>query len=97
MYLRNKGIESVYDVDWEDVWEPGLLAARAGPLLRDFLLHPTFIYFSSASELEDSKRWEKVDPSETLSRSNMLAYSDSLPGDRFDLIEGKLFRVYHLD
>jgi hypothetical protein len=88
-YLRGKATESVYDVDWEEVWEPGLLAARAGPLLRNFHLHPSMIYFASASELADSKRWDKVDPSEFVSRSHMLAHSELLSGDRFDLMEGE--------
>lgn len=89
LYLKGKGFASVYDVEWEDVWEPGLLAARSGPLLRTFHLHPSLIYFTSATELADSKRWDKIDPSEFVSRSHMLAHSELLSDNRFDLMTGQ--------
>lgn len=75
-YFRGKGLQSVYDVDWEDVWPEGILAARAGPLLQDFSLHPDLIYFNSTQELRDEKRWEKLDPPELVSRAHLIARSD---------------------
>lgn len=88
-YLKGKAIVSVYDVDWDEVWEQGLLAKRAGPLLRNFHLHPSLIDFTSATELADAKRWDKVDAPEFISRSHMLAHSELFSGDRFDLMEGE--------
>ena len=87
-YINGKGIEPVYNVPWEDVWEQGILAHRAAPLLRNFHLHPWLVYFTSSSELADEKRWEKIDPPEFITRSHMLAHSELLSGDKFDLLEG---------
>ena len=87
-YLQGKDIYPVYDADWADVWEPGLLKARAEPLLRNFHLHPSLINFSSTAELADEKRWDRNDPSEFVARSHMLAHSELLAGDRFDFLEG---------
>jgi hypothetical protein len=87
-YITGKKIEPVYNVPWEEVWEPGMLASRSGPLLRNFHLHPWLVYFTSSSELADEKRWEKVDPPEFITRSHMLAHSELLSGDKYDLLEG---------
>jgi hypothetical protein len=87
-YINGKGIEPVYNIPWEDVWEQGILARRAAPLLRNFHLHPWLVYFTSSSELADEKRWEKIDPPEFIARSHMLAHSELLSGDKFDLLEG---------
>lgn len=88
-YIIGKGIEPVYDVPWEEVWTPGLLASRSGPLLRNFHLHPWLVYFTSSTELADEKRWDKIDPPEFITRSHMLAHSELLAGERFDLLEGE--------
>lgn len=87
-YITGKGIEPVYNVSWEEVWEPGILASRSAPLLRNFHLHPWLVYFTSGTELADEKRWEKIDPPEFITRSHMLAHSELLSGDKFDLLEG---------
>lgn len=87
-YINGKGIAPVYNVPWEEVWEPGLLARRSAPLLRDFHLHPWLVYFTSSSELADEKRWEKIDAAEFITKSHMLAHSELLVGDRLDLLDG---------
>jgi hypothetical protein len=75
-YIRGKELASVYAVEWEEVWTEGLLASRAGPLLRDFSLHPDLIYYNSTRELADEKRWDKLDPPEMVSRAHLIAHSD---------------------
>jgi hypothetical protein len=87
-YINGKGIDQVYDIPWEEVWEPGLLASRSGSLLRNFHLHPWLVYFTSGTELADEKRWDKIDPPEFITRSHMLAHSELLAGDKFDLFDG---------
>lgn len=87
-YLRGKEVEAVYDISWDSVWQTGLLAARAGPLLRRFQLHPSLIIFTSAMELADEKRWERVEPSDFVTRSHELAHSELLSGERFDFLDG---------
>ena len=88
-YINGKGIAPVYNVPWEEVWEPGLLARRSAPLLRDFHLHPWLVNFTSSSELADEKRWEKIDAAEFITKSHMLAHSELLAGDRMDLLDGE--------
>jgi hypothetical protein len=83
-YLNLKFIQPVYNTPWSEIWEPGLLAARTGPLLRNFQLHPSLISHTSAAELADSKRWEKIDPSEYIARANVFAQGDM--NDRFDFM-----------
>ncbi|ORY23032.1 hypothetical protein BCR39DRAFT_562083, partial [Naematelia encephala] len=92
-YLQNKSIEPLYSVPWSDVWDTGLLAARARPLLRDFHLHPSLIYLTSTAELADEKRWDKVEPSEYLARSHMLAHSERMSEGRSDLTQGTVEAV----
>lgn len=87
LYLRGKQVECPYQGDWDDVWSPGLLAARTGPLLRDFSLHPSIMYFNSDGELRDSKRWEKVDPPEHVSRAHIIAHSEQLSRGRADFFD----------
>jgi hypothetical protein len=86
-YLRNKSIESIYAVDWESVYPPGLLAQRTAPLLKDFSLHPSLVYFTSAAELQDEKRWEKNDPSEWLARAQMIAHMEKTAGGMFGFMD----------
>lgn len=76
-YLDSKQIPLAYDVTWAELFESGLLARRIDPLLQDFRLHPTIIYFTSAAELADSKRWEKLDPMEIIARAETLARATS--------------------
>ena len=87
-YINGKGIDPIYDIPWEEVWVQGVLAIRAGPLLRNFHLHPSLVYFNSTGELADENRWERVDPPEFITRSHMLAHSELLSGDRYDLVDG---------
>ena len=87
-YINGKGIAPVYNVPLEEVWEPGLLARRSAPLLRDFHLHPWLVYFTSTSELADEKRWEKIDAAEFITKSHMLAHSELLAGDKPDSLRG---------
>lgn len=87
LYLRGKQVECPYQGDWDDVWAPGLLAARTGPLLRDFSLHPSIMYFNSDGELRDSKRWERVDPPEHVSRAHIIAHSEQLSRGRADFFD----------
>lgn len=86
-YITGKGIEPVYELPWAEVWDAGSLAARLGPLLRNFHLHPSLVYFTSTSELADQKRWDKIDPAEFIARSHMLAHSELMSGGRVDLLE----------
>jgi hypothetical protein len=88
-YLRAKSIKPVYAVSWDDVWPPKLLANRAGPLLRDFALHPSLIQFTSAAELAYEKRWDKNDPSEFVATAHMIAHSELLSGGMFGFLEGE--------
>lgn len=87
LYLRGKRVECPYRGDWDDVWSPGLLAARTGPLLRDFSLHPSIMYFNSDGELRDMKRWEKVDPPEHVSRAHIIAHSEQLSRGKADFFD----------
>lgn len=88
-YIIGKGTEPIYGIPWEEVWSPGLLASRSGPLLRNFHLHPWLVYFTSTTELADEKRWDRIDPPEFITRSHMLAHSELMAGQRFDLLEGE--------
>lgn len=83
-YMVNKGVECAYDCDWADIWAPGLLASRSAPMLRDFALHPSITHFTSAQELDDTSRWDKLDPSEIVARSHVIAHSDRFSRGRFD-------------
>lgn len=83
-YLRGKQVESPYKVDWDQVWPTGLLAARTGPLLREFSLHPSIMYFNSDGELRDVQRWDKIDPPEHVSRAHIIAHSERLSHDKAD-------------
>jgi hypothetical protein len=74
-YINGKGFETVYNIPWEQVWEPGVLAKRAAPLLQDFHLHPSVIFNTSATELVDIKRWEKIDPCQLVATAQMLAHT----------------------
>jgi hypothetical protein len=87
LYLRGKQVVCPYEGDWEDVWRPGLLAARTGPLLKDFSLHPSIMYFNSDGELQDMKRWDKVDPPEHVSRAHIIAHSERLSRGKTDFFE----------
>ena len=83
-YIEKKEIEPMYNVPWEDIWAPGILASRSAPLLRDFHLHPALCSFTSGQELMDHKRWDKFDPAKFITRSHMLSLSDD-PGAKADL------------
>jgi hypothetical protein len=96
-YLKGKQVESIYNAPWEDVWEAGALARRAGPLLRDFHLHPSLLNFSSTAELADLDRWTKTDPSSFVTRANMLAHSELAAGDRLDFFESEDARPLHME
>jgi hypothetical protein len=87
LYLRGKQVECPYEGDWEDVWRPGLLAARTGPLLKEFSLHPSIMYFNSDGELRDMKRWDKVDPPEHVSRAHIIAHSERLSRGKTDFFD----------
>lgn len=95
MYLRGKQIESPYQVEWEDVWATGLLAARTGPLLREFSLHPSIMYFNSDGELQDAKRWEKIDPPEHVSRAHIIAHSERLSHGKTDFFDEDPATTFH--
>jgi hypothetical protein len=88
-YLRNKSITSIYAVDWEQVYPPGVLAQRTEPLLKDFALHPSLVKFTSAAELQDDKRWEKNDPSEWLARAQMIAHMEKTAGGMFGFMDSR--------
>ncbi|WWC69432.1 uncharacterized protein I206_103371 [Kwoniella pini CBS 10737] len=75
-YIRGKNVQPIYAVDWDRVWSPGVLATRLEPLIRDFRLHPSLVVFTSTAELADAKRWEKIDASEFIARSQALSNSD---------------------
>nr|XP_019042254.1 hypothetical protein I302_08855 [Kwoniella bestiolae CBS 10118]OCF21184.1 hypothetical protein I302_08855 [Kwoniella bestiolae CBS 10118] len=75
-YIRGKNVASVYAVDWDKVWTPGVLATRMEPLIRDFRLHPSLVVFTSTAELADDKRWDRVDAAEFIARSQALSNSD---------------------
>ena len=87
-YLAGKNISSPYTATWETIYPDAFLAKRAGPLLKDFSLHPMLIYFSSAAELQDTKRWEKNDPSEWLARAQTIAHMERTAGGMYKLLEG---------
>lgn len=86
-YLQGKNIAQLYAVEWDDVWPDKLLAHRTGPVLNDFALHPSLIYFTSAAELADDRRWDKFDPSEYIASSHRVAHSELLAGDMFGFID----------
>lgn len=86
-YLRGKQVECPYQVEWEEVWPAGLLAARTGPLMRDFALHPSIMYFNSDGELRDAKRWEKTDPPEHVSAAHIIAHSERLSQGKTDFFD----------
>lgn len=86
-YLRGKQVECPYQVEWEDVWPKGLLAARTGPLMREFALHPSIMYFNSDGELRDAKRWEKTDPPEHVSGAHIIAHSERLSHGKTDFFD----------
>lgn len=86
-YLRGKQIECPYQVEWEEVWPAGLLAARTGPLMREFALHPSIMYFNSDGELRDAKRWEKTDGSEIVSAAHIIARSERLSQGKTDFFD----------
>lgn len=88
-YLRLKSISSIYDVEWESVYPPGILAQRIEPLLKDFALHPSLVKFTSAAELQDDKRWEKNDPSEWLARAQMIAHMEKTAGGMFGFMDSR--------
>lgn len=86
-YLIGKQVECPYGVEWASVWPPGLLAARTGPLLREFSLHPSIMYFNSDGELRDVKRWDKIDPPEHVSRAHIIAHSERLSHGKADFFD----------
>ncbi|OCF35470.1 hypothetical protein I316_03022 [Kwoniella heveanensis BCC8398] len=75
-YIRGKNVPPVYAVDWERVWQPGLLATRIEPMIREFRLHPSLVVFTSTAELADAKRWDRTDASEFIARSQALANAE---------------------
>ena len=81
-------MSSPYTASWEVIYPDAFLAKRAGPLLKNFSLHPMLIYFSSAAELQDTKRWEKNDPSEWLARAQTIAHMELTAGGMYKLLEG---------
>lgn len=85
-YLIGKNIDPIYNVPWEQVWEPGQLAARLLPLIADFQLHPSIISFTSLGELQDEKRWDKYDPSEFVSMCDLMSDKGS-DGDMFEFFK----------
>lgn len=87
-YLAGKNISSPYTANWETIYPDAFLAKRAGPLLKNFSLHPMLIYFTSAAELQDTKRWEKNDPSEWLARAQTIAHMELTAGGMYKLLEG---------
>ena len=84
LYLEGKHISSLYQVDWREIYPVGQLARRAGPLLRDFGLHPSLVQYTSAAELADVKRWDKHDPSEYVARSHGIAHLEPDTSEKFD-------------
>ncbi|KAK4684149.1 hypothetical protein P7C73_g6052, partial [Tremellales sp. Uapishka_1] len=87
MYLQSKSIASPYNVPFTDVYPPGVLAARTGPLLGHFSLHPSLITHSSGAELKDGKRWEKTDPADFVSKAHLIARSGNSTTERFDFLD----------
>jgi hypothetical protein len=87
-YLAGKSISSPYTASWETIYPDAFLAKRAGPLLKNFSLHPMLIYFTSAAELQDTKRWDKNDPSEWLARAQTIAHMETTAGGMYKLLEG---------
>ncbi|WVR05217.1 hypothetical protein IAU60_002229 [Kwoniella sp. DSM 27419] len=75
-YIQGKSVTPVYNVDWDDVWQPGILARRLEPMIREFRLHPSLVVFTSTAELADNKRWDKIDAAEFIARSQALANAD---------------------
>ncbi|WVF72174.1 hypothetical protein IAT40_006986 [Kwoniella sp. CBS 6097] len=75
-YIRGKNVPPVYAVDWEGVWQPGLLASRLEPMIRAFRLHPSLVVFTSTAELADEKRWDRIDGAEFIARSQALANAE---------------------
>ncbi|WRT67160.1 uncharacterized protein IL334_004126 [Kwoniella shivajii] len=86
-YIRGKNVLPIYAVDWDNVWQPGVLATRMEPLIRDFRLHPSLVVFTSTAELADDKRWEKVDAAEFIARSQALANPDQQGSPRVSLLD----------
>lgn len=83
-YLQSKGVEPLYAVPWDQVWEPNIVSTRLVPLISDFQLHPSIITFTSDAELnDDSRRWEKWDPSEFVSMAHLMSHA-SEPEQMFD-------------
>ena len=72
-YLATQRVKPVYAVEWDEVWEPGVVAARLLPLIVDFQLHPSIITFTSTGELQDEKRWDKYEPSEFVSMCHLMS------------------------
>lgn len=83
-YLNSKGVEALYAVPWDQVWEANVLSTRLVPLISDFQLHPSIITFTSDAELDDdSRRWDKWDPSEFVSMAHLMSHA-SEPDQMFD-------------
>jgi hypothetical protein len=83
-YLNSKGVEALYAVPWNEVWEANILSTRLVPLISDFQLHPSIITFTSDAELDDdSRRWDKWDPSEFVSMAHLMSHA-SEPDQMFD-------------
>ncbi|WWD15940.1 hypothetical protein CI109_100364 [Kwoniella shandongensis] len=87
LYIQGKNVPPIYALEWDDVWEPGLLATRIVPLIREFRLHPSLVVFTSTAELADDKRWDRIDPSEFTARSRALANADQPGVSRFSLMD----------
>ncbi|WVQ98752.1 hypothetical protein IAU59_005883 [Kwoniella sp. CBS 9459] len=75
-YIRGKNVPPIYAADWESVWQPGLLATRIEPMIREFRLHPSLVVFTSTTELADEKRWDRTDAAEFIARSQALANAE---------------------
>ncbi|KAL7424081.1 hypothetical protein Q5752_001666 [Cryptotrichosporon argae] len=88
LYLRGKAVDAtaLYADGWQAVFPPGVVAARAAPLLREFQLHPSIIARNSDAEMADDKRW--TDAAEFASLGHLLRGDEDVEkGDIYDFMQ----------
>lgn len=50
----------------EDIFDDDMIRSRASPLIRRHLIHPNFANLTLESEISDSNRWMKLEPSDVV-------------------------------
>ncbi|KAI0647121.1 hypothetical protein C8Q79DRAFT_1000140 [Trametes meyenii] len=81
-YLTDNGVDSLYDVGWEEAFDEDKIRSKSEPLLRRHVLHPLLIWRGAKEELEQPDFWAQYDIPEIVGGAIMLEVRNAALGLR---------------